>query len=850
MKRLIGATSTSRRERGAVLHGVLFVAVSALAGVLVAGLVIPVAGLFGVTTRGVTEAFNEMDATLPTQRLKERSRMFDAEGEQLTMFYDQNRVEVTLDQVAPVMKDAVLAIEDDRFYEHGPMDIQGTGRAFLRNTQGGDAQGGSTITQQYVKQVLFTTADTPEEKESAMESSYGRKLQELRYAVEVEKKMSKDEVLAGYLNVVYFGNSAYGVESAAKRYFSTSAGKLTVGQAAMLAGLVRDPNRLDPLDNEEQVIERRNFVLQRMAETGRISVKRAKAEMKKPLGLKPQEAYPGCINADYAQHFCDYAYEWLLEEPALGKTREDRKRMLTEGGLTIRTTIDPNVQKPAQRVMNDQVYRTDEVVGALSLVEPGTGQIKGMVQSRGYGDGKGNTYLNYNVGQGDNGTLGIQPGSTFKPFVLAAAIDQGIALDQKFASPSSMLYPTMNDCDGPYKNLSGDTVGNSTDPGAGAIDSYAGTARSINTFYVNLEAATGICDPWKIATKLGVERGDGKELEQVPSFVLGVNNVTPLSMAEAYATFAAEGVHCQAVPVVEVLNRNGDPLPIRDGNCKQRIKKHVARGMNDVLSKVVDGPDPRRTGSAMSLSEMGIQSAGKTGTNDQRVSVSYVGYTTALAAFAVITDDHDTLTTLQGQSVGGDIVSGDEVWGGTLAGPIWHGAMSAALEGKKVAPFTAPDPDKVAGTRVTVPDVNGMSEDDATEALQRAGFTVSNAGTIPSSDVSEGMVAQQSPGANTSYAAGSTVQIWLSSGPQQQPDPPDDDCIRNPANPECWGRPGGPGGPGDGGPWEEWGEDGPSDGVSDDENDEGEAGASTPPANGDTESDPGVGSGTDPAADG
>ncbi|MEQ4204094.1 penicillin-binding protein [Actinopolymorpha sp. B9G3] len=768
----IRVKSRTSRERGFVSHLLMFVVISVLTGALVAGLVIPFAGVLGLTTQSATDAFENMDATLENPPLPERSRVLAADGSQIATFYERNRVQVTLDKIAPVMQRAILAIEDARFYQHGPLDAQGTLRAFVRNSQGGQvSQGGSTVTQQYVKLVQYENAKTPEEQRAVIEDSYGRKLQELRYAVELEKTMTKDEILERYFNIVYFGDGAYGIESAAKHYFNTSAAKLTLPQAAMLAGLVRDPNGLDAKDNPEAVLGRRNLVLSRMVHEGMVSAKEGAEAAGTDLGLRMTQSSQGCYYSRYP-FFCDYARQVLLRDPALGKTREDRERLLDRGGLTIQTTLDQKAQRAADKAVAEAVRPTDKVIGALSMVEPGTGRVKAIAQSRKYGEGKGKTYVNLNVPRKYNGTLGYQPGSTYKPFVMAAAIRQGIPLSTSLPSPTRMRHSgSMRNCPGGQPGWISTPwdVSNSTSAGS-TSNLISGTARSVNTFYANLEAQTGICEPANIATRLGAVRANGDPLDQVKPFVLGVNEVAPISMAEAYATFAARGLHCPATPVLKVLDRQGNPIKLTKTECKQVIPQAVADGVNYVLREVVDGDDPGRTGQRMSMANEGRQVAGKTGTSNSRIAVWFLGYTTNLATAAVVTDAEAPQQSLMGQRIGGRTVTGDQVWGGTLAGPMWLAAMRGALEGRKSPNFVNPSPKMLVGIPTTVPSVLGMDQDRARSVLRKANFSMAVGGST-NSDLPRGTIVRQTPGPNTSAGSGSTVIVYLSNGIKPKPTP-------------------------------------------------------------------------------
>ncbi|MFC3764716.1 transglycosylase domain-containing protein [Tenggerimyces flavus] len=741
----------------------MFVVVSGLAGVLVAGLVIPLAGAIGVTTRAAIDSFESLPSVLPEPPLPESSVMFDGTGKKLATFYDENRKNVPLTEISRTMQKAIISIEDARFYEHGPLDLRGTMRALVRNQQAGGSiqQGGSSITQQYVKLVLFESATTQAEKDKVTDDTYERKLQELRYAVGLEEKHSKDEILEKYLNIVYFGASVYGVEAAAKHFFSTTAKKLNLIQSAMLAALVRDPNGLDPVKNWKPVITRRNLVLSRMHDLGYITAHHYNKYRKAGLWLKINETRRGCFNSKYP-FFCDYALQVLLNDPSLGRTKRERMKFIEEGGLAIYTTIDPKAQDAAQRSIDQQVRATDAVFSAVSMVQPGTGYIKAMAQSRRYGEGRGKTYVNYNVGQNFNGGIGVQPGSTFKTFVLAAAIQQGISVHARLPSPQTLVVPALEripTCRGAWRDDRPWRVSNSTDPGSPVVDLVRGTVRSVNTFFVNLERQTGLCAPATIAANAGIKRGDGKPLKQVGSFTLGVNEVTPLSMAEAYATFAARGKHCNATAVTKVLDRKLNRVPIRTPGCRQVLRPYVADGVTSVLRQVIDGDDPGRTGRRMHLE--GHQAAGKTGTNNERQAVSFAGYTTELAAYAVVQDAHTPLRTLLGQRIGGQRRGSNDVWGGRLAGPIWLGAMSGAL-GLKPSPHpVTPVPPAFETHEVQIPNVLGDSAEEARELLEQAGFVVL-LGEPVRAPWSKGGVARQSPVAGTLWARGNWVVINVS----------------------------------------------------------------------------------------
>ncbi|MET0916335.1 MAG: transglycosylase domain-containing protein, partial [Jiangellaceae bacterium] len=435
----------------AVRRSLLLIGVSALAGVLVAGLALPVAASLGLAARESSQAFNDMPAELDVQPLAERSRIADASGKTLAYFYEENRRSITLDKIAPVMRNAVIAIEDHRFYEHGPIDLRGTARAFVNNLDAGEVTGGgSTLTQQYVKLVLFNQAKTPEERLDAIRSTgtqgYVRKLRELRLAAAVEDQLSNDVILERYLNIAFFGGGggsgggAYGVAAAAQLFFGTTPDKLTLAQAALLAGLVQAPTEYNPIDNPEKAIGRRNQVVTRMAEEGMVTEEEARQVRQSELGLNVSRLTTTCLPS-WAPFFCDYVVHEIKAMPELGETPDERERNLMRGGLTIVTSLNRQAQGAAQQAMSERIQPRDSAVGTMAMVEPGTGYIQAIANSRGYGEQDGQTYINYAVDKkmgSAGGSNGIQAGSAFKPFVLAAAIKQGMSLNTTIEAPQEL----------------------------------------------------------------------------------------------------------------------------------------------------------------------------------------------------------------------------------------------------------------------------------------------------------------------------------------------------------------------------------------------------------------------------
>ena len=775
----------------AVRRSLLIIGVSGLAGVLLAGLALPVAASIGFAARESAAAFNDMPADLDIKPLAERSRIVDASGKTLAYFYEQNRRSVPLKEIAPVMRDAIVAIEDHRFYEHGPIDLRGTARAFLNNLDAGKVTGGgSTLTQQYVKLVLYNQASTPEERLEATRSTgakgYMRKLRELRLAAAIEDELSKDQILERYLNIAFFGGGggsgggAYGVEAAARLFFGTRPNELTLAQAALLAGLVQAPSEYNPIDNPEKAIGRRNQVVTRMAELGMVTQEDARKVRQSELDLNVSHLSNTCLPS-WAPFFCDYVRHEIKQMEELGDTPEERERQLMRSGLTIVTSLDRKTQEAAQEALSDRVDSRDSAVGTMAMVEPGTGYIKAIANSRGYGEQKGQTYINYAVDKkmgSAGGSNGIQAGSAFKPFVLAAAIKQGISLNTTIEAPQEldMGGEKFRVCAANgakvYTVEQGYNPRNST--GSGRFNLKTGTERSVNTFYVQLLQRTGICEPAKIAQNSGIfkqvpDTAEGQPLDQVASFTLGANTVSPLAMAEGYAMFAARGVHCKSIGVLEVRDRAGKVIAKREPDCNRVLEKHVADGVNFVLRGVIQNPGA--TGNRMRL-DGGRPAAGKTGTTNNSVAVWFAGYTPQLAAAVAVADLDGRQTTLDGREYNGERIGA--ACGGCIPGPIWKKAMDAALDGVPEASFDRPDPGVVRGVNEPVPDVRGMDVEQASNRLGDFGFGAFLAGEVASA-IAKGLVVDTDPSPGSEVAGGSSVGLIVSSGQPEAPPPPEPD---------------------------------------------------------------------------
>ena len=667
---------------------------SAVGGVLVAGICLPVVAGLGLTARKASDSFTGLSSKLPS-KLPERSEILDAAGHPLAYLYGHvygnprnvvDRVPVNYDQIAPMMRQSIVAIEDSRYYQHGGMDFKGTARAAIDDVSGRSVQGGSTIAQQYVKNVLILSARTPQEAQQASQDNIGRKLRELRYAVAVSQQMSKDQLLASYLNAAYFGEQAYGVQVAAQRYFDTTASKLTLPQAALLAGLVEDPAAYDPVQHAQAAVGRRNIVLQRMAQLRMISQQQATQAEKAPLVLRANFPPNGCTSS-YAPFFCDYVLALINNDKAFGAAR---KQLNGGGGLKIYTTLDPRDQRAAQHAVDYELPPTGPLnpthkMDTEVMVQPGTGQVRSMAIDRGYGTGAGNTTVNYAVGPQYDGGGGFQIGSTAKIYTLVTALEQGIPFGYAKYAPYSTTLTGITSCagasDGVWK------VHNDESEHGGHYTLYTGTTESINTFYAALEKKVGLCNVVHTADKMGLNNPNGTSLlsggthsaDNVSSFTLGDVDVTPLSVAAADATLPARGISCSPVAINRITDRAGNKLPVESAGCHRVMSTAVADAANYILQG-----DLTSKGTAAS-DGIGRPAASKTGTADNYMAAAFVGYTPGLLGVVVMSDPASPNRTMQGE---GSCYRGGcpgNMYGSMGPGQTWQTSFEHAVLG---SPFS------------------------------------------------------------------------------------------------------------------------------------------------------------------
>ncbi|RKN33018.1 transglycosylase domain-containing protein [Micromonospora musae] len=635
-----------------------------LAGLVLAGAALPVALVFGIGFSALSTPYSELPNTLRTSPTAQRSNLYANDGTTLiTSFYQEDRVDVPLREVAPVMRQAIVAAEDLRFYDHRGVDLRGVVRAFAVNQRGGETrQGASTLTMQYVRNVLSTDPRlSADQRQAATEVSAARKVQEMRYALALEREFDKEEILTRYLNIAYFGAGAYGIAAASKRYFSKSPAELTLAEAALLAGLVRSPHTDEPINGDaDAALGRRSYVLQQLAESGQVPPEQAARANAEPLKLRPSETPNDCTAVPEAQNdwgfFCDWFTQWWSAQPAFGASADERQRALRRGGFSIVSSLDPAVQ----RTTVEQVLRiypeTDRRAAPTAVVQPGTGRVLAMAVNRDYGvDENPAGQKNYpnTVNQlvaGGGAINGYQGGSTFKLFTMLAALEAGLPLRTEYDAPGRLVtgYRATGpaSCDGQWcpQNSSASVDGRHT--------MWSAFGNSVNTYFAWLIERVGADKAVEMAERLGVAfraesdaqlaRHGAKEWGP---FTLGVSATTPLDLANAYATLAAEGTWCAPSPVVSITDASGRPVEAAQPDCRQVLDTDVARAAVDAArcpvgdQSMYNGCDG---GTVTDLRQrLGRPVAGKTGSSERYETETVVAFTPQLAVAAMAANPDD-----------------------------------------------------------------------------------------------------------------------------------------------------------------------------------------------------------------
>ncbi|GIL29700.1 transglycosylase domain-containing protein [Actinocatenispora comari] len=627
-----------------------------LAGIVVALLAFPGFGVSGLAVKSGTGIFTNKSDQLKIPPPPQNSYLYANDGKTLiTTFYSDNRTPTTIGHIPTVMQRAIVAAEDTRFYHHHGVDPRGVVRALLANRSAGQvSEGASTLTMQYVRNVRIYSAKTPQELHAATEQSMARKIQEMRYALALERKLSKKQIMQGYLNIVYFGHQAYGIVAASKVYFDTTPDKLTLPQAALLAGVVKSPDAFDPESGpagRKAALVRRSYVLDSMAKLHYISKAEAKKAKAAPIGLHPSSTPNGCTEVP-SKHkdwgfFCDWFVQWWDQQEQFGATSAARENLLRTGGYKIVTSMDPKVQASARKASLAVYSKTNTKALPIAAIQPGTGRVVAMSVNRDYSlkknpDGmknRPNTVDQLVAGGGD--VNGYQTGSTFKMFTMLAALESGLPLDTGFHAPSPLRT----------NYIAGNGYYSPVNDNPKWMDGYRtmwdGYGRSVNTYFVWLEQKIGAEKAVNMAKRLGIKfrahsdavyaskgRADGWG-----AFTLGVAQTTPLDLANAYATVAAEGIYCKELPVASIVDARGHASDAAKPQCHRAVSRDVARAATDAARCPVgqqgfyhkcNGGTAPEVGRMFGSRPLG----GKTGSSETNATESFVGFTPQIAAAA------------------------------------------------------------------------------------------------------------------------------------------------------------------------------------------------------------------------
>ena len=667
---------------------VVFLVLSSVGGILSAGFAAPFVGVTAALTRASAELFEELPSDFNVQQPSQISTLLAADGTEITKFYAENRIVVPLSSISVNMQNAIVAVEDQRFYQHQGVDPTGMVRALVSNNAGGSRQGASTLTQQYVRNTLIETGlknDDHKIIKDATESTVARKLREMKFALSLEQKYSKQQILEGYLNIAAFSPSTYGVEASSLHYFNKHAKDLTVAEAALLAGTTNAPSAYDPKSQPELAKNRRDWVLAKMLEEKFITKQQYDEAVNSEIKLNIQDSPAGCGAAGSYAYFCTYVVNEILGSENFGPNVAARRQLLTRGGLKITTTLNLERQSAADSVIQARtpIGGSDGANSTIVSIEPGTGRIQALAQNTNYEDSQPVFAADAKHGgiELPGGNVGFQPGSTFKAIILAEWLKTGHTPYQMLNASAPKNYGPNTftvSCD-PERAAGPWPVNNVAGTNAGMMTVREATKQSINTGFTEMLRDLDVCEVTKLAASMGITKADGSQLDPDPSIALGSTPVPPLSMANAYATFASGGKYCKPIAIDQILDASGTSMAVPSADCTQVMDQGAA----DETAKTLRATS--EPGGTAKDAVFGRPIAGKTGTTDEAENTWFVGFTPQLSTAVWIGDATESGRSLVGRTIGG--VYFPKIYGSDLAVPMWRDYMSQAVANDPALPI-------------------------------------------------------------------------------------------------------------------------------------------------------------------
>jgi membrane peptidoglycan carboxypeptidase len=801
-----------RRDHNIFANATSLLICGLLAGVVVAAAAFPAAAMSGLAAKAGGQTFANLPSELKDFTSPQITRIYASDGKtQISQFYDEFRSDVPLKDMSKYMTAAIVAAEDREFYHHNGVDLKGVARAFVNNNNGKSKQGASTITMQWVRMGLAYSATNPQEVVDATKDTPKRKITEMKYALQVEKELNKDQILERYLNIAPFGNQAYGVFAASQIYFNKKPKDLTIAEAAMLAGMVKAPTSFNPTtkDGYEQILQRRNnYVIPGMVTMGAITQAEADKAIKDKLPTTVKPVGNGCVSVakNAWGFFCDYFYRWWMGREEFGETQYDRERRLKSGGYRIVTTLDVKAQTDARANITDEIGDKNKNALLIAAVEPGSGKVRALAANRKYKlddpshpqneissdprkakKGVRGSYPNTTnpLLSGGGDITGYQAGSVFKMFTMVAALEKGYPLSYTINAPKQYKSGYIIDPSSPSacKGTHFWCPGNAGEGEAGVYNMWTGFGNSVNTYFVPLEERVGAENVVAVAKRFGVQFRVKQDADlsapgsanQWGAFTLGVSASTPLDMANAYATLAGDGMYCEPTPIEQITTQNNEKLDIGKSHCIRATSKDVARAALDAARcPVGDSAQMGQCHGTTAGQTHGVVNHpvfGKTGTTDHDKTAALIAGTTSLvvAGYLVNPDYQDHSDRMSHQ----------------IVNPAVWNTLGDYMKGKPKVQFKTPGDDKIAtGDQRSIPDVTCDSIDSARNRLEGVGFDVS-VGPDVDSTCPAGTAAGTNPDGRT--IKGGVVIIEKSNGkgakPPATPDQPGNTPPTKPTKP-------------------------------------------------------------------